>query len=99
MRHNEEWYTCDRCERRIDEVPERAKCFQIFRPAQKFDLTVETVDVNGYVSEHHLVSSQVLSAKIVEYYNSKTKTLHLCSECRKDFERFMRNEKKMDVHT
>lgn len=82
MLHKKEWCTCDRCGKYIEEVPERAKWKHFISPYKKIDLNVETVELDGYIGEHYLTNDKVLSAKIVEYYESKTKTLHLCPECR-----------------
>ena len=36
--------------------------------------------------------SQIDSIRLKEYYVSETESIDLCPKCRKDFERFMRNE-------
>lgn len=36
--------------------------------------------------------NQIDSIRIKEYYCDELKDIDLCPECRKDFERFMRNE-------
>lgn len=91
MKHSEEWYTCDRCGCRINDVPENRRHINIFRSPKIFNLDVETVELTGYVSEEHLVGEKVLSATITEFYNDQNKQIHLCEKCRKDFERFMKN--------
>lgn len=87
------FYICDRCGTKIDEVPERAKWLQIYRSPKIFNLEQETVELQGYVSEHNLISPKVLSATITENYKGKNKKIHLCKDCRKDFEKFMKGPK------
>ena len=36
--------------------------------------------------------SQIDSIRLKEYYVSETESIDLCPKCRKDFERFMKNE-------
>lgn len=90
MRCNKEWYVCDRCGKEIPEVPERVKFLQMWRPTKIFNLEQETVELQGYVSEQNLISPKILSATITEYYESKNKKIHLCKDCRRDFEKFMK---------
>ena len=46
----------------------------------------------GYVCNKDLITKDVVSVTIVETHDVKTIRFDLCPKCRKDFERFMRNE-------
>ena len=46
----------------------------------------------GYLGDTHLITDDVVSVTIVETHDVKTRRFDLCPKCRKDFERFMRNE-------
>lgn len=97
MKHEKkEWYTCDRCGEKIEEIP--SNVIQSWRNIirrrllKPSELHTLTADKAGYISKTELLSPDVVSAEIVEYYNMKRNEIHLCGKCRKEFERFMRNE-------
>ena len=94
MRHEKEWYTCDRCGNNFDKAPKDVlgKIISRMWAGNLSELTMITAEHNGYVSDENLVAENVVSAQIIEYYDDKRKEIHLCGKCRKDFERFMRNE-------
>lgn len=94
MKHEREWYTCDRCGKDFDKVPKDVFGKIISRAwnGTPAELTMITAEHNGYVSDENLVAENVVSAQIIEYYDDKRKEIHLCGKCRKDFERFIRNE-------
>lgn len=95
MRHEEIYHTCDRCGKRIDKMPIDTKyvnCLwkKIFSPKE---YKLLTADREGYITSTELISEDVVSATIFENYELKEKKFDLCGDCRKAFERFMRNEK------
>lgn len=89
-----EWYTCDRCGAGIKENPYAAGQRHILRRGifNPTELKMLTADRNGYISDTQLISPEIVSAEIVEWYCDKQKTIHLCGKCRKAFEKFMKNE-------
>lgn len=97
MKHEKkEWYTCDRCGAEINGTPSNViqSWRNIIRRSilKPSELHALTADKNGYVSKTELLLPDVVSAEIVEYYDGKTKEVHLCGKCRKAFEKFLRNE-------
>lgn len=95
MKHEKkEWYTCDRCGADIKEIPYAAGQRRILRRSifNPTKLKMLTADRNGYISDTQLISPEIVSAEIVEYYRERQNTIHLCGKCRKKFERFMRDE-------
>ena len=46
----------------------------------------------GYLGDTHLITEDVVSVTIVECHDVETRRFDLCPKCRKDFERFMKNE-------
>lgn len=95
MKHEKkEWYTCDRCGADIKEIPYAAGKRNILRRSifNPTELKMLTADRNGYISDTRLISPEIVSAEIVDGYAENRKTIHLCGNCRKAFEIFMRNE-------
>lgn len=107
MIHRErQWNSCDRCGRKIEDCEMIAfsnhpvgvrKIFKdIFDPKTREEMTTlrtETAEgPYGYISDQYLMEKKVLCMEITEYYNCKTREIHLCGKCRKAFERFLRNE-------
>lgn len=94
MKHEKEWYSCDRCGKNIEEIPSNAGWKHFIRRGicKTTKLETLTANRNGYISDAKLISPEVASIEIVESYLTQNQTIHLCGKCRKDFERFMRNE-------
>lgn len=91
MRHKEEWYTCDRCGNEFDRLPQNEEWLTRMKMNHKeFEAIYE--ETEGYISDKHELTGGVLSVEIAVRSRRRGKTLHLCPECRKDFERFMNNE-------
>lgn len=81
MKHQKEWYTCDRCGKEIKLTLVRRGTGTIREEKQKcYALEAEENAMNKILEEFEVV-----------LITSKTE-LDLCPKCRKDFERFMRNE-------
>ena len=91
MKHEKEWHTCDRCGKEIDNIPRQQHILRkkIVSPTE---LKMMCDEKCGYVGNTHLITDDVVSVTIVECHDVKTRRFDLCPKCRKDFERFMRNE-------
>lgn len=93
MKHEKEWYTCDRCGREIGDrfkIPTGAGFIRGFwktfcKPAELETITAEK---SGYITDKRLIAPEIVGVDITEYYNEKRRTIHLCGKCRKAFERF-----------
>lgn len=94
MKHEKEWHTCDRCGETIELVPENGRFRTFIQKNRRIPahISKEICERNGYVTEEFLKNPEITSASIVEYYNFKEYEYDLCPKCRKEFERFMRNE-------
>lgn len=91
MKHQKEWHTCDRCGVGIDRLPKCANWVsKLIMPEAKLKLIYE--DSNGYIADEHKIAKNTFSVQIVETTRKESKEYDLCPKCRKDFERFMRNE-------
>ena len=81
MKHQKEWLACDRCGAEIKVKPisefEFMQICDYFTPSPIF----EDGDVRGEIKEIH-------SNRLFPF----GRTYDLCHKCRRDFERFMRNE-------
>ena len=82
-----------------DKIPKEKKWYNCITPhlremklkkSVSFDEYVTNIRQNIVLPEPEL--SQIDSIRLKEYYVSKTESIDLCPKCRKDFERFMRNE-------
>lgn len=82
MKHSKEWHACDRCGEEIKVKPisefEFMPIGDYFTPSPIF----EDGNVRGEIKEIH--------SNILFPFG---RTYDLCPICRKDFERFMRNER------
>lgn len=97
MKHEKEWYTCDRCGCEIGDrfkIPTGAGFIKRFwkKFCNPTELQAITADKNGYVVNRSLIALDIVGVDITEYYGEKHRTIHLCGKCRKAFERFLRNE-------
>lgn len=94
MKHNKVWYTCDRCGKEFNMTPSdcpflpfrRKKCY---KPKKMMKITT---DLKGFIGKTELISTECVSAEIIEFYDRKEEIIELCPDCRKAFERFMKNE-------
>lgn len=98
MKHEKEWHTCDRCGAEI-KIPKKTWCdfsFPLTRRIQ-FDkpvkLSTQIYEIKKMMGRLETKLDPIDSFEFVEYYDKKTKDFDLCPKCRKDFERFMKNEK------
>lgn len=91
MKHSKEWHTCDRCGVKVKPIQEE----QIFRfvHINRADLQMMYSEKNGYVVGITPTSEENISVELVEDCVIRKAKFELCPKCRKEFERFMRNEK------
>ena len=79
MKHEKEWYTCDRCGKEI--IPKRLEKVKFKKVGHYGEIVPDFDDNDMY-----------LEIKNVRRYEFMERTYELCHKCRKDFERFMKNE-------
>lgn len=95
MKHEREWYTCDRCGEEINE-----NIYAWKMPPMSFvkrikaseEIAVIFNEPYGYVCNQTHELPDIESISIVRGYHKKEKIIHLCGKCRKDFEVFMKHE-------
>lgn len=97
MKHEKEWYTCDRCGCEIGgryDIPTGSGFTYGYRKifCKPAELRTITADKSGYVTSERLITPDIVGVDITECYSEKHRTIHLCGKCRKAFERFLRNE-------
>lgn len=79
MKHQKEWHTCDRCGAKI-EIKSRDKIkFTWIAQYSSLEPTFEDGDIGAEVENIHR-------------FRLHNRKYDLCPKCRKDFERFMKNE-------
>lgn len=81
MKHQKEWHICDRCGAKISYRKINEIKYTGFGELSYPQPIFEDGDIVGEIEK--IEKHRILS---------KTKILELCPKCRKDFERFMRNE-------
>ena len=98
MKHEKEWHTCDRCGKEIN-IPKEKKWYDCITPHLREMKLKKPVSFREYQTNiiQNIVLpepelSQIDSIRLKEYYVTETESIDLCPNCRKDFERFMRNE-------
>lgn len=95
MKHEKEWYTCDRCGAKIERP-----LANIFRMPNSMIAKVGIVEYfpKAYIANLEKATVRIgkmFCADSVEvglYTDKKSKKYELCRKCQKEFERFMRNE-------
>ena len=90
MKHSQEWTTCDRCGHNIDEKPLLGNFLGNIKTPKR--LRMEYVDRIGYITNERLLGPEILSATLAVSNEKKSKSYDLCPKCRKEFERWMKNE-------
>lgn len=75
MRHEEEWYTCDRCGKEVETVPERLNFIWRFFPPKIYDISVEQAE--SYFSAGDLVPvpPEKCAMSITQSYCMETKNI------------------------
>ena len=98
MKHEKEWYTCDRCGEEIKEdIHTWSGFMQRILKRYKVPEYMQMISSEkyGYICNQEPVLDElpeVVSAGIIRGYNKKNETIHLCGKCRKAFEQFMKME-------
>lgn len=97
MKHEKEWYTCDRCGEEIkDDIHAwKSPVKHILRRYKTSEyIQIISSTKHGYVNGTEPDLSElpeVVSVEIICGYDKKNETIHLCGKCRKSFEQFMKN--------
>ena len=96
MIHEEKWYICDRCGERIENLVEdvlsclpeevsvnipRDDYLKII--SREYDISIVNAEFDGKDTEVVTIRKRFLT---------KEDTIHLCGKCKREFERFMKNE-------
>lgn len=81
MKHQKEWHTCDRCGEKISHRKRNEMKYTGFG---KYSIPYPIFEDGDVVGEIEKIEKHRIFPG--------TKVLELCPKCRKDFERFMRNE-------
>lgn len=100
MEHKETYRTCDRCGIKLQgdmsKIPLLDKRILKRIKLKKLEIDTKTAEPYSHIinSELHKIDDEnsIYDMELYVGYNTKRKRLDLCGECRKDFERFMRNE-------
>ena len=97
MKHEKEWYTCDRCGSEIKMLPEKRTLIRriLMTPAR---FKMEYAETTGYIADTELISPGIMAVQIIETCDVRDKDFHLCPKCRKEFEEWMKNERHNIVH-
>lgn len=91
MKHSKEWTTCDRCGAEIKETPHDMDLF-FHKIISKEKFEMQYCETNGFIADSNLITENILSVTICEYHRVQKKVFDLCPRCRKEFERWMKNE-------
>lgn len=91
MKHSKEWHTCDRCGAKVKPIKEKSS-FRFVHINRK-DLRMMYSEKTGYVVGITPISEENVSVELIEEYVTRKKKFELCPKCRKEFERFMKNER------
>ena len=95
MKHKKEWYSCDRCGAEIEKSPKDCmwESFSILKRVKAAELEVLTAERCGFIKGDLVPIPDVdsITIEIMAYYNTHSKTMHLCGKCKKDFKKFMEN--------
>lgn len=95
MKHEKEWYTCDRCGEEIKEDIQawEKTANRILKriPAEEYIKLRESIPhaYIGAVDDDCAIIPPIVAVEIIAEYRKKERAIHLCGKCRKEFERFM----------
>ena len=96
MKHEKEWYTCDRCGVEISDTDLHGynRIFSSLKRIFQKNEYLEIISQSpyGYVSEKEHELKDNMCVTIIRGYNQRRQSIHLCGKCRKEFERFLNNE-------
>ena len=96
MKHQKEWCTCDRCGAEIEKPKVwYDRMFPYLRNVNlKRAMSFKEIftEIKQGRIEPIVNEDGIQNITLCEYYRTKEKQIDLCPKCRKDFERFMKNE-------
>lgn len=97
MKHEKEWYTCDRCGREL--IP--PSTFRHIIPHKEnkvFAMKFETVEKEAYISDYMntMPTTDSCTITFVGDYRMRNKEIHLCRNCRERFERSLERAREND---
>lgn len=96
MFHREEWYTCDRCSEKIENlIDDVVNCLpeEVKKDIPREDyLKISSGEADISMVNPQFNDDGTETITIRRVFLKKDETIHLCHKCKKDFERFMRNE-------
>lgn len=96
MKHEEIYHTCDRCGKKIDILPNNADFLmrKLRKTVNAKQYKIISADTQAYVANLERESPDIdaITIEILCTYRIKNNEIELCGDCRKAFERFMRNE-------
>lgn len=96
MKHEEIYHTCDRCGKRMEHgISDMRHAIYQIRSNKPIELESKVSEKIAYIREHTLKKLEdnlLFEMEIIVDCGIKKKSYDLCPECRKEFERFMRNE-------
>ena len=88
-----EIYICDRCGKEIQHTVREARYVSGFSKLKKTaEIKTMITERCGYIPDKYFTLPEVNEIEVIEFYKSKNKEYILCQDCRKAFERFMKNE-------
>lgn len=88
-----EIYICDRCGKEMQHTVRETRYISGFTKLKKTaEIKTMIAERRGYIQDKYLTLPEVNEIEVVENYNFKNKEYILCPDCRKLFERFMKNE-------
>lgn len=90
MKHEKEWYTCDRCG---EEIKENIYAWKF--PCKNIVEDINVITNESFVTEdlfNKYKHKNIDAVSMIMGYRKKEKIIHLCGKCRKDFERFMKHD-------
>ncbi len=96
MIHKKEWYTCDRCGAEIENlVDDVVSCLpeEVQKTIPREDyLKISSGEVDISMVNPKFNNDETETITIRQVFLKKDEIIHLCHKCKKDFERFMKNE-------
>lgn len=88
-----EIYICDRCGKEMQHTVSESKYMNaLSKLKQTAKIKTEVLERRGYVSDYCLSLPQINEMEVIEYYHNRIKEYILCSDCRKAFMEFIKNE-------
>ena len=99
MKHEETYYTCDRCGVRIPDNEIDAFTFISRKRQVPIHIATTYVEKEGYLTKEFIslpnVETMIMEqyTGVIEYYRKNHADLYLCPKCAKEFKKFMKEKK------